>query len=1306
MGGKKTKGVALKSRKAAAAAAIAIRDAANDFKDEGNAAFSQLHYQQAVDAYTAGLVLLTSNESSDEALTAAATTTTATLLLSNRAMAYLKLCAFAEAEADCTTCLNWFRKKNPDDKDDAQQQQQQQQQCHIQQAKVWYRRAWAREGLATISNNNNNNNNIPTTTTPEQWLLAANQDLQHAIAAIERSSVSKNGNKDNVYPAPQLGTVADNTNRSVLVMAARIQKTLGALRMSNNTTDSNNNNTESNENGRSQHSSTLEPREMTNGSPPAAAVIYRPSPEEQRQIVLRLLIGRVTALHQHQQQQQQQQQHKVLALPGEAFFLLDWSWWCDWCRHVAFFDSQPAQPQSNGTTNNYHHYSSRDTKLLGFLLPGASIPEPLPVLPKDNDDNSTNGNSHASNGTNMPHTAPPPPGPLNNRNLVLEFIPKISVQTPSRHVFVQHWYKQAYYYHSHAEAVTGTTASTTTTSTVDDDNKENNQEDDDDDNNAEEAGIVLNGGTSRVSPLLAANAIPPLRPNLVRGHAYEVVPREVYAALQTWYGEVSPGPLCIRAMIRATTTTTPKPTTTTNGATAETVVVLPLYGKVRVPSITAAPSLPVPRCAACGAAAATSKCLRCLRVRYCHRGCQESHWVFHKLVCQKQLEQLPAPDLGNIKDDERLQPIQQQQLIVGHPVSRVGLNNLGNTCFMNSALQCLSHAAPLTRLFLSGLFRADLNQANPLGTGGKLANAYDVVMKDLWLRRGCTSTSPTALKRAIALFAPRFAGCLQHDAQEFLAYLLDGLHEDLNRVRDAPYVEMPEMQPGQNMAVAGARAWDAHRRRNDSLVLDTFYGQFKSTCVCPKCSRVSESFDVFNHISLEIPQAKNAIVPISVLVFPSPTVDGAARVPVRYGVEMRRSFPISAVRENLANLCGIAPERLNLCEVFEHNIHDTLKLHRPVSDIRPDDFIVAYEVDPYSNTTMHALVSHNLVVQDDTIEIGQSRFETFGFPFMTSFPAEWTCRQVWDSIWKLVERMVTVLQPGGVAKADTDRKLLKIRLHNGHGKTLAAFPLEAVAAGFKSSEDEEEEEDAAIVAKTAFLPPDLDEKLTDFLGPNATDRFVFLSLDWSDERPVDEPEQQESRIDEHRFEAYENHESWIDVAQRFKASTGTKSSVSLGQCLDAFTKPERLDEHNMWYCSNCKEHVQAMKTMELWRLPNVLIVHLKRFEFKNALRRDKLDTLVDFPVDGMDMSRHCASWNRGDFIDDGIPAVYDLFAVTNHYGRMGFGHYTAFARPWDEATLSEDWSLFDDSSVSSVGDKESVVSSAAYVLFYRRRIFS
>jgi ubiquitin C-terminal hydrolase len=105
----------------------------------------------------------------------------------------------------------------------------------------------------------------------------------------------------------------------------------------------------------------------------------------------------------------------------------------------------------------------------------------------------------------------------------------------------------------------------------------------------------------------------------------------------------------------------------------------------------------------------------------------------------------------------------------------VGLQNLGNTCFMNSILQCVSNTEAITRLFLDDAYKAQLNTDNPLGHGGKLAVAYGKLIKDMWSNAYC-KIIPRDFKYTIGEFQPQFAGYDQQDSQEFLGFLLDGLH--------------------------------------------------------------------------------------------------------------------------------------------------------------------------------------------------------------------------------------------------------------------------------------------------------------------------------------------------------------------------------------------------------------------------------------------------------------------------------------------------------------------------------------------------
>lgn len=89
------------------------------------------------------------------------------------------------------------------------------------------------------------------------------------------------------------------------------------------------------------------------------------------------------------------------------------------------------------------------------------------------------------------------------------------------------------------------------------------------------------------------------------------------------------------------------------------------------------------------------------------------------------------------------------------------------------------------------------------------------------------------------------------------------------------------------------------------------------------------------------------------------------------------------------------------------------------------------------------------------------------------------------------------------------------------------------------------------------------------------------------------------------------------------------------------------------YCPGCKQHQQASKKLDLWRLPEILVIHLKRFSYSRFLK-NKLETYVEFPVDNLDLSTYIAHRN------DQSCNRYMLYAVSNHYGSMGGGHYTAF----------------------------------------------
>ena len=125
--------------------------------------------------------------------------------------------------------------------------------------------------------------------------------------------------------------------------------------------------------------------------------------------------------------------------------------------------------------------------------------------------------------------------------------------------------------------------------------------------------------------------------------------------------------------------------------------------------------------------------------------------------------------------------------------------------------------------------------------------------------------------------------------------------------------------------------------------------------------------------------------------------------------------------------------------------------------------------------------------------------------------------------------------------------------------------------------------------------------------------------------------------------------------RREKRVQRRKNGIALDDCLKEFEKEEILSEQDTWYCPRCKEHRRASKKFDLWKTPDILAVHLKRFS-SAGWRREKLDVLVDFPIEGLDLTTRVIDK------EDGKQEIYDLIAVDDHWGGLGGGHYTAFAR--------------------------------------------
>ncbi|PIA43886.1 hypothetical protein AQUCO_01800136v1 [Aquilegia coerulea] len=583
-----------------------------------------------------------------------------------------------------------------------------------------------------------------------------------------------------------------------------------------------------------------------------------------------------------------------------------------------------------------------------------------------------------------------------------------------------------------------------------------------------------------------------------------------------------------------------------------------------------------------------------------------------------------------------------------------GLQNLGNTCFMNSAIQCLVHTPPLVEYFLHD-YSDEINKQNPIGMHGELAIAFGKLLRKLW-SSGCAPIAPREFKTKLARFAPQFSGYNQHDSQELLVFLLDGLHEDLNRVKLKPFIEIKDANGRPDEEVAD-ECWKIHKARNNSVIVDVCQGQYKSTLICPICSRVSVTFDPFMYLSLPLPSKETRSMTITVFYG-----DGSA-LPMPYTVTVLKH----GLYKDLFHAIGIAcclksDELLLVAEVYMHKIYRYLE--NPFDQlciIKDEDHIVAYRLPKEQEGFIRLEIIH------------QSKDNSFfrkclGTPLVT-FIAEEAAKKSAD----VQNAVQMVLSP-----------LLKVKfchpsncIHTSMEDGLASGndvdgQVDAWNSGCRLAS---QSVDQFSNGMDSFILSIIDEKGMD---PYRRDHLVKrVILEWSDRE-----------YDMYSISYLED----LPVVHKARSRKKTQpEEISLFSCLEAFLKEEPLGPDDMWYCPTCKEHRQATKKLDLWRLPEIIVVHLKRFSYSRYLK-NKLDAYVNFPTHNLDLRNYVKSNNVAP-----QSHTYELYAISNHYGGLGGGHYSAYAKHSEE----NKWYHFDDSHVSSINEDE-IKTPAAYVLFYQR----
>ncbi|CAG5125435.1 unnamed protein product, partial [Candidula unifasciata] len=297
-----------------------------------------------------------------------------------------------------------------------------------------------------------------------------------------------------------------------------------------------------------------------------------------------------------------------------------------------------------------------------------------------------------------------------------------------------------------------------------------------------------------------------------------------------------------------------------------------------------------------------------------------------------------SPFEGSVKKPTaKVRPLNSQTSVTENVVSRgyVGLVNLGNTCFMNCVLQVLANTREFRDYFLDGRFQQEINEDNLLGMRGQLATTFGVLLHWLW---SCKKPywEPRRLKELISKKNAQFFGYAQHDAHEFLAFLLDGLHEDLNRIRKKPYTETIDSD-GRPDEVVAAEAWAQYKQRNDSVVVDLFQGQYKSKLVCPRCGKVSITFDPFLYLSVPLPKKKKTVTVTFMW-------KESYKRPVRYHIQIPQDSTVEKLLEELSVRTNVRTSDIRVFEAYRGRIKRIFTAGSRLDYVEQKDTIIACEI--------------------------------------------------------------------------------------------------------------------------------------------------------------------------------------------------------------------------------------------------------------------------------------------------------------------------------------------------------------------------
>jgi len=470
-----------------------------------------------------------------------------------------------------------------------------------------------------------------------------------------------------------------------------------------------------------------------------------------------------------------------------------------------------------------------------------------------------------------------------------------------------------------------------------------------------------------------------------------------------------------------------------------------------------------------------------------------------------------------------------------------GLVNVGNSCYMNAALQALCTTDPLNKYFEQGLAQWETNDSNQNGYHGKLVANFSILISQL-AEASIASFAPSKLRNVLASKNSNL--CREGDQQdsvELLQVLLDGLHEDLNRVKEkVENQDIPDSN-GRDDKLVSQEHWNLFKKQNNSIIIDLFHLQLKSSIECQTCFFNSARFQTELFLHLPVPTDDQILLTIQFF---------------------KSSSSIFESKISIASKSKIADLKPKLVEI---------KISYPVifACVKNSKFERILADDDLVKPLIHTLIgyrdlgrkyklfaTHRTVNTKKNAGFRKEKFSYFGKPTLIQF----------DEASDILEAITTELSEHLRTEMPLTKKESKVRC---------------------SAEDCDDLLKESVPYRILIVRPD---------NPAVCGVCSWESLCSGCELTSKTSEcvlNEDARLVIH-WETVALHFMYKEpVIQRGELQS-TSKDFNVINCLKMFEQSEKVEE---WKCDKCKEPRTALKQLIPYRFPPVLIIHLKRFEF-------------------------------------------------------------------------------------------------------------